>query len=71
MMESEFESLRGYDKIKNCDTIPTRYSKAKLGLLHTSVAQLVEHRIPNPGVGGSNPSWSATRTGSSVGRAGD
>ena len=26
---------------------------------HTSVAQLVEHWIPNPGVGGSSPSWCA------------
>ena len=26
---------------------------------YTSVAQLVEHRIPNSGVGGSRPSWSA------------
>ena len=28
---------------------------------YTSVAQLVEHWIPNPGVGGSTPSWSANK----------
>ena len=28
--------------------------------LHTGIAQLVEHRSPKPGVGGSNPSARAT-----------